>query len=146
VVDIDGWVGLPAYVPPKERRGLVLIDPPFEAKDEFARLATVFAQAYVKWPTGIYMLWYPAKSRRATDDLTRNVAAATASSATPGKCLRLEFSVAPQSADGPLTSTGLLIVNPPWKLQDELRQILPQLEKPLGVGGVARFRLENAKA
>lgn len=142
VVDIDGWVGLPAYVPPKERRGLVLIDPPFEAKDEFARMASVFAQAYAKWATGIYVLWYPAKSRRATDDLSRSVAATVASSATPGKCLRLEFSIAPQTPDGPLTSTGLLIVNPPWKLQDELRQILPQLERPLGVGGVARFRLE----
>ncbi len=146
VVDIDGWVGLPAYVPPKERRGLVLIDPPFEAKDEFTRLAAAFAQAYAKWPTGIYMLWYPVKSRRATDDLARSVVGVAASSATPGKCLRLEFSIAPPSADGPLTSTGLLIVNPPWKLQDELRQILPQLETPLGVGGVARFRLENAKA
>lgn len=145
VVDIDGWVALPAYVPPKERRGVVLIDPPFEAKDEFARMTDVFAQAYAKWPTGIYMLWYPAKSRRATDDLARNVAATCAASAVPGKVLRLEFSIAPQTADGPLTSTGLLIVNPPWKLQDELRLILPQLEKPLGVGGVSRFRLETAK-
>jgi 23S rRNA (adenine2030-N6)-methyltransferase len=146
VVDIDGWVGLPAYVPPNERRGVVLIDPPFEAKDEFSRLASVFAQTYAKWPTGIYMLWYPAKSRRATDDLARDVTATTAGSATPGKCLRLEFSVAPQTPDGPLTSTGLLIVNPPWTLQDELRKILPQLEKPLGLGGVARFRLEMTKA
>ena len=145
VVDIDGWMGLPAYVPPKERRGLVLIDPPFEAKDEFTRLARVFAQAYAKWSTGIYMLWYPAKSRRATDDLARDVARAASASATPGKCLRLEFSIAPQTVDGPLSSTGLLIVNPPWKLQDELRAILPQLEKPLGIGGPARFRLETVK-
>jgi len=146
VVDIDGWVGLPAYVPPKERRGLVLIDPPFEAKDEFVRLASIFAQAYAKWPTGIYMLWYPAKSRRATENLARDVAATAAASATPGQCLRLEFSVAPQIVDGPLTSTGLLMVNPPWKLQDELRQILPQLERPLGLGGPGRFRLEVVKA
>lgn len=146
VVDIDGWVGLTAFVPPKERRGVVLIDPPFEDKNEFRRLAEVFAETYAKWATGIYLLWYPAKSRRATDELAQHVAATAAASATPGKCLRLEFSVAPQTADGPLTSTGLLIVNPPWKLAAELKEILPQLEKPLGLGGAGRFRLETAKA
>ena len=145
VVDIDGWVGLPAYVPPKERRGVVLIDPPYEDKNEFARMAAVFEQVYAKWATGIYMLWYPAKSRRATDELAQHVAATAATSATPGKCLRIEFSVAPQTADGPLTSTGLLVVNPPWKLSAELKEILPQLEKPLGLGGAGRFRLETAK-
>jgi 23S rRNA (adenine2030-N6)-methyltransferase len=145
VVDIDGWIGLPAYVPPKERRGVVLIDPPYEDKNEFARMAAVFEQVYAKWATGIYMLWYPAKSRRATDELAQHVAATAAASATLGKCLRLEFSVAPQTADGPLTSTGLLIVNPPWKLAAELKEILPQLEKPLGLGGAGRFRLETAK-
>ena len=62
VVDLDGWTALPAFVPPNERRGLVLIDPPYEDKDEFARLAEGFAQAFSKWPTGSYLLWYPAKS------------------------------------------------------------------------------------
>ena len=76
VVDLDGWTALPAFVPPKERRGLVLIDPPFEQKDEFGRLATGFAEAFAKWPTGSYLLWYPVKSRRATDDLARQVAQA----------------------------------------------------------------------
>jgi 23S rRNA (adenine2030-N6)-methyltransferase len=145
VVDIDGWVGLPAYVPPKERRGLVLIDPPFEAKDEFARLANGFSAAFAKWPTGIYALWYPVKSRRATDELASYVAR-TVAEAGPGKVMRLEFSVAPQSSEGPLTSAGLLIVNPPWKLGSELKAILPELEKPLGLGGAGRFRLETAKA
>ena len=141
VVDLDGWVGLPAFVPPKERRGVVLIDPPFEAKDEFQRMARGFIEAFAKWPTGIYVLWYPAKSRRATDTLAQQVAAAVPA----GKVLRLEFSVAPQQADAALTSAGLLIVNPPWTLAAELKAILPELEKPLGQGGAGRFRLETAK-
>jgi len=58
VVDLDGWVALPAFVPPKERRGLVLIDPPYEQKDEFERLGAGFAEAFAKWPTGSYLLWY----------------------------------------------------------------------------------------
>jgi len=146
VVDMDGWVALPAFVPPNERRGLVLIDPPFEAKDEFARLEKGFLAAFNKWPTGIFLLWYPAKSRRLTDQLARQVARAAASTRPAAKCLRLEFSVAPQTQDAVLASCGLLIVNPPWTLQDELKIILPELEKPLGQGGAGRFRLEKPTA
>jgi 23S rRNA (adenine2030-N6)-methyltransferase len=145
VVDLDGWTALTAFVPPKERRGLVLIDPSFEAKDEFERLAAGFREAFQKWPTGSYLLWYPVKSRRAADTLAREVAQAAAGARPAGKCLRLEFSVAPQEAGGLLASTGLLMVNPPWTLQGELRTILPELEKPLGQGGAGRFRLEVPK-
>src|ERR1700761_6105052 len=145
VVDLDGWTALPAFVPPNERRGLVLIDPPYEQKDEFERLAAGFIEAFAKWPTGSYLLWYPAKNRRATDELARQVAEAAGESKPPGKCLRVEFSVAPQTTDSGLTSAGLLVVNPPWKLATELKVILPELEKPLGQGGASRFKLETPK-
>ncbi|MBV9980753.1 23S rRNA (adenine(2030)-N(6))-methyltransferase RlmJ [Bradyrhizobium sp.] len=142
VVDLDGWTALPAFVPPNERRGLVLIDPPFEARDEFERMAEGFAKAFAKWPTGTYVLWYPAKSRRASDELADRVAEAAASARPAGKGLRLEFSIAPQTAESALTSTGLLIVNPPWTLASELKTILAELTKPLGQGGPGRYRLE----
>jgi 23S rRNA (adenine2030-N6)-methyltransferase len=145
VVDLDGWMALPAFVPPKERRGLVLIDPSFEQKNEFERLAAGFAEAFAKWPTGSYLLWYPVKSRRATDALARDVAVAVGAGPSPGKCLRLEFSVAPQQAGAALASAGLLMVNPPYTLAGELKAILPELEKPLGQGGAGRFRLETPK-
>jgi 23S rRNA (adenine2030-N6)-methyltransferase len=145
VVDLDGWTALPAFVPPKERRGLVLIDPSFEQKNEFERLAAGFAEAFAKWPTGSYLLWYPVKSRRATEALARDVAAAVGAGPSPGKCLRLEFSVAPQQAGAALASAGLLMVNPPYTLAGELKAILPELEKPLGQGGAGRFRLETPK-
>jgi 23S rRNA (adenine2030-N6)-methyltransferase len=145
VVDLDGWTALTAFVPPKERRGLVLIDPSFEAKDEFERLSEGFRNAFQKWPSGLYLLWYPIKSRRAADTLAREVAQAADAARPAGKCLRLEFSVAPQEAGGLLASTGLLMVNPPWTLQGELKTILPELEKPLGQGGAGRFRLETPK-
>jgi 23S rRNA (adenine2030-N6)-methyltransferase len=142
VVDLDGWTALSAFVPPKERRGLVLIDPPFEAKNEFTRLSGRFGEAFHKWPTGSYLIWYPVKSRRAADTLATYVARDAATVRPTGTCLRLEFSVAPQQADGPLASTGLLMVNPPWTLAAELKTILPELVKPLGQGGAGRFRLE----
>jgi len=145
VVDLDGWVALPAFVPPKERRGLVVIDPPYEQKNEFERMAEGFSQAFAKWPTGSYLLWYPVKSRRATDSLARHVAEVAGAGASPAKCLRLEFSVAPQAAAAGLVSAGLLVINPPWMLAGELKTILPELEKPLGQGGAGRFRLETPK-
>ena len=145
VVDLDGWVALPAFVPPNERRGLVLIDPPYEQKDEFERIAAGFTEAFAKWPSGSYLLWYPVKSRRASDNLARHVAEVVGTGAPPGKCLRWDFSVAPQAAGAALNSAGLLIVNPPWTLAGELKAILPELEKPLGQGGAGRFRLETPK-
>lgn len=147
VVDLDGWTALPAFVPPQERRGLLLIDPPYEDRDEFGRLADGFGAAYAKWPTGIYMLWYPVKERRATDALAQHVARiANATETADAKCLRVEFSVAPSTSESGLVSAGLLIVNPPWTLASELKAILPELEKPLGVGGAARFRVELLRA
>jgi 23S rRNA (adenine2030-N6)-methyltransferase len=145
VVDLDGWLALPAFVPPNERRGVVLIDPPYEQKDEFDRLAKGFTEAFAKWPTGSYLLWYPVKSRRAADGLARLVAGLAGAGPSPGSALRLEFSVAPQATSATLASAGLLIVNPPWTLAGELKAILPELEKPLGQGGAGRFRLETPK-
>jgi 23S rRNA (adenine2030-N6)-methyltransferase len=141
VVDLDGWKALAAFVPPRERRGLVLVDPPFEAKDEFERTAEGFAKAFAKWPSGTYLLWYPAKSRRAADELADRIARALGSARPAAEGLRLEFSVAPQVAGSALASTGLLIVNPPWTLASELKTILTELTKPLGQGGAGRYRL-----
>lgn len=150
VVDLDGWTALPAFVPPQERRGIVLIDPPFEARDEFARLADGFAAAFAKWPTGTYLLWYPVKERRSAETLAEAVATSVAallgSKATDEKVLRIDFSVAPASPDGRLVSAGLLVVNPPWTLATQLRTVLPELEKPLGQGGAARFRVAAARS
>src|SRR4030088_3327883 len=96
VVYLDGWPALPAFVPPNERRGLVLIDPSYEAKDEFERLADGFTEAFEKWPTGSFLLWYPVKSRRITDNLARHVATVADASKPAGKCLRLEIRHPPQ--------------------------------------------------
>jgi 23S rRNA (adenine2030-N6)-methyltransferase len=149
VVELDGWTALTAYVPPNERRGVVLIDPPFEANDEFARLAEKFAAAFAKWPSGIYMLWYPAKDLKATRALSAAVARTVAArSPTTSRheirCLRVELSVDRTTvADrGGLYTGGLLIVNPPWTLAGELKTVLPALAAVLGRTSAARFSLE----
>ena len=73
VLAIDGWMALNANVPPKERRGLVLIDPPYEDAADFMRLSGALGEAHRKWPTGIYLLWYPIKERDAPDALARRL-------------------------------------------------------------------------
>ena len=119
---IDGWTALNAYVPPVERRGLVLIDPPFEDSAEFTRLAAALGGAHRKWPSGIYMLWYPLKDRGAPEALARRLKRL----ALP-KLLRCELTLGPRRADAGLVGSGLIVVNPPFSLEAELRTLMPAL-------------------
>ncbi len=134
---IDGWTALRANVPPKERRGLVLIDPPFEEKDEFKTLAEQFITAHRKWPTGIYMIWYPLKERRGIESLLDG-----ADEAGIGRLLRLELDVDRPEAAGGLGATGLLIANPPWRLAEEAEVLLPALAERLAQGRRPRYLCE----
>ena len=123
---VDGWTALGAYVPPKERRGLVLVDPPFEEPDEFVRLANRLSAAYRKWPTGIYLLWYPIKDRAVSEALTRRLRALSTANV-----LRSELTLGKPSADGPLLGSGLIVVNPPFTLEGELQRLVPALAATL---------------
>jgi 23S rRNA (adenine2030-N6)-methyltransferase len=119
-VAIDGWTALNAYVPPPERRGVVLIDPPFEEVGEFSRLAQAVEAAHRKWATGIFLLWYPLKGRQDSDALARRLRR----SAIP-KVLRVEVDFAEQGEPGRLAGCGLIAVNPPWMLAEEMKILLP---------------------
>jgi 23S rRNA (adenine2030-N6)-methyltransferase len=121
-ITMDGWTALGAYVPPKERRGLVLVDPPFEQTDEFIRLSNELAAAHRKWPTGIYLLWYPIKDREAPDGLARRLRKLGMLNV-----LRSELMIGPSSSDSGLIGSGLVLINPPYKLDLELRTHLPEL-------------------
>lgn len=130
---INGWTALNAYVPPKERRGLVLIDPPFEDPDDFARLWRVLAAAHRKWPTGIYLLWYPIKDRDAPDALARRLQRSAMSN-----LLRCELSLAAPRAPGGLVGSGLVVVNPPFTLEADLRRFIPALSALVAPQGSCR--------
>lgn len=134
---IDGYVGLAAFVPPKERRGLVLVDPPFEKRDEFARLSETFLESHRKWPTGIYALWYPVKDEAET----RRFIGALRDSGVK-RVLRMELSVGGDFGDERLRRTGLVVVNPPFTLEEEARVICAFLVRRLGRGEGAGFEVE----
>jgi 23S rRNA (adenine2030-N6)-methyltransferase len=126
VIAIDGWTALNAYVPPKERRGLALIDPPFEDSGDFMRLAQGLEVAHRKWANGTYLLWYPIKAREQPDALARRLRRSGI-----GKILRAEGSVAPLVDPARLSGCGLIVVNPPWTLEQELQIMLPELVRML---------------
>jgi len=137
VVAIDGWTALSAQVPPKERRGLAFIDAAFEEPDELARLPDRFAAAHRKWPTGIYVLWYPIKQRREADAFARHLARL----GVP-KILRVELAVAALRNGDRLNGCGLAIANPPWSLERELAVLVPALAAILARDDRAAGRLD----
>lgn len=118
-IAIDGWTALSAFIPPKEKRGLVLIDPPYEQADELTRAADALCAAHRKWPAGMLLLWYPIKTDRAIDRFAARLAAGKLA-----KSLRIELSRSGQS-DERLRGTGLIAINAPWTLRDDAQILLP---------------------
>jgi len=134
----DGYAALGALVPPKERRGLVLIDPPFEAQDEeFLAIEAALATAYSRWPTGIYAIWYPIKLREQTRPFHRWFV-----SQKIGKTLVVELLRQPDDSALRLNGCGMVIVNPPWQFDQHLRRLMPVLQDRLKVGGTGQVRLD----
>jgi len=137
VIELDGWLALGAHLPPKEKRGLVLVDPPFEEEGEFSRLVDGLARAHRRWPGGIYALWYPVKDRKA-------VAAFRAALKETGipRLLDIGFEIRPPSSEPSLDGSGMVVVNPPFTLESELRILLPALHKVMAVAQPSRWTLD----
>ncbi|RYE09323.1 MAG: 23S rRNA (adenine(2030)-N(6))-methyltransferase RlmJ [Hyphomicrobiales bacterium] len=128
ITALDGWLALNAYVPPKEKRGLVLVDPPFEEKGEWERLVDGLYKAHRKWATGLYALWYPMKEPR---EINAFVADLKRTGIT--RMMRVELLIDAPVA-GRMFGSGMILVNPPFVLEDELKSILPALVKALAPG------------
>jgi len=126
-IHLDGWLSLGAHVPPKERRGLILVDPPFELAGEYDRLVDGAIKAYRRWPGGVQALWYPIKDRKAVAAF-RN--ALSASGIT--KILDLSLMIRAGGKVPTLDGCGMVIINPPFVLEEEMRLILPVLARLLG--------------
>ena len=138
VLELDGWLALKSLLPPKERRGLVLIDPPFEEPGEFERMVQGLAAMHRRFATGTAILWYPIKDPGPAREFRMKAMKAGFS-----KMLSVELYIrAPRHTDV-LNGTGLLIANPPFVLTDQLSVLLPYLTATLSVAEGAFFRLED---
>ena len=133
----DGYAALNALLPPPEKRGLVLIDPPFEAQEgEFAAIEATLGQAHARWPNGVYAVWYPIKSLRTIAPFHRRLAAGPFE-----KILVAELLVQPDDSPLRLNGCGMLIANPPWKIDATLAAMLPALCNALAQSPAASQRL-----
>ncbi|MEF2551844.1 23S rRNA (adenine(2030)-N(6))-methyltransferase RlmJ [Aurantimonas sp. A2-1-M11] len=135
-IALDGWLALGSHVPPKEKRGLVLIDPPFERTDEIHAIADGLTKALQRWPGGIYAVWYPLKRPALVAALHERL------DALPGKeRVTAEFFREPYSADERFVGTGLTVINPPFVFAEEAEAVLKTLAPLLGSGADATFSI-----
>jgi 23S rRNA (adenine2030-N6)-methyltransferase len=137
----DGFLGLKALLPPPSRRGLVLIDPPYEVKEDYRHVKNTIEDALTRFSTGTYAVWYPLlnrmESRQLPDKLKRMKA---------NGWLNVTLTVRSPSPDGfGLHSSGMFVINPPWTLEPMLKELMPYLVKVMGTDSGAGFTLESGQ-
>jgi 23S rRNA (adenine2030-N6)-methyltransferase len=132
----DGYLGLKAFLPPKERRGLILIDPPYENTDEFAHIARSLQTALKRFETGVYAIWYPIKDKASVDAFYRTLKANVNK-----PILRVELTIFPDLPSH-LNGSGVAIINPPFKLEETLNETLPWVWKSLTINDQGAFRVD----
>jgi 23S rRNA (adenine2030-N6)-methyltransferase len=138
----DGYEALKALTPPKQKRGLVLIDPPFEAQvGEFLQIEGVLAAALERWPNATYAVWYPIKLRQHIVPFHRWLAERSGATAV----LIAELLLHPDNSALRLNGCGMAIVNPPWQFNRQLEEILPVLRELLAQSRYGAQRLEWLK-
>jgi 23S rRNA (adenine2030-N6)-methyltransferase len=140
VHQLDGYTALKSMLPPPERRGIILIDPPFEARTEYVRILQEITHALERFAGGTYMVWYPIKDPSIPgaflDHLERH---------GPPKTLRAELHVVGDKDPTRMTGSGLVIINPPWKLDEELQDLFSWLAQILSRGQGAHARVDWLK-
>jgi len=126
----DGYAALRSALPPPERRGLVFIDPPYESMDELSRLLEAFGEAYRRWSSGLFLIWYPIRSA----SQRRTVHARFQALRIP-KMLTADIAVHPDDAGVGLAGSGLIMVNPPFGAEEQLRIAFAVIHGALASGG-----------
>jgi 23S rRNA (adenine2030-N6)-methyltransferase len=126
----DGYAALKAFLPPEERRGLVLIDPPYESLDELKTMLQAFTEAYRRWPNGIYLMWYPIRSAA-----QRSTVHARFEALRIPKMLLADIAVHPDDAGLGLAGSGLMIVNPPYGADQFLRDAYGAIHRGIAAPG-----------
>ena len=134
----DGFSGLKSVLPPASRRGLVLIDPPYEDKADYRKVAAAIRDALQRFATGVYAVWYPQVQRQESQDLPGQL-----KQLAEGDWLHASLTVKAPAKDGlGLHGSGLFIFNPPWNLEASLQAVLPVLVRLLGQDAKATFKLQ----
>lgn len=132
----DAWSALKGFIPPAEKRGLVLIDPPYEQRNEFGNIATALAKALAHWRNGVYLVWYPIKGYRPIESFHRALRALDAAA------VAIEFLTLPLDMENRLNGSGMVMINAPWQLPETLvRNLAPLAKRLAGTEGRPSVRL-----
>lgn len=132
----DGFQQLKATLPPKERRGLVLIDPPYELKEDYDLVVKAIEEGYKRFATGVYAIWYPVVLRQQTKRIVKGLEATGIR-----KILQIELAVRPDSDQRGMTASGMIVINPPWQLESQMKKILPYLTQTLVPEGTSSWKV-----
>ncbi|SFX50052.1 23S rRNA (adenine(2030)-N(6))-methyltransferase RlmJ [Marinospirillum alkaliphilum] len=135
----DGFAALKASLPPPERRGLILMDPPYELKEDYQRVIQAVQEGVKRFATGTYAIWYPVLQRQQTESWIRQF-----SNAGLPSLLRLEHCPLPDSSGFGMTGSGMLIINPPWSLAQDFKTLMPELNQLLQQGKPGTFCIEQS--
>lgn len=127
----DGYQGVLGLLPPPSRRGVVLIDPPYELKEDYQKAVNTIIKAYSKFATGTYILWYPVVKRELVTEMKHHFTQQNSNNNVKN-LLQIEFCLSADSDEYGMTGTGLFIVNPPWQLSQQMSHVLPYLKEKLG--------------
>jgi len=137
----DGFAGLKALLPPPSRRGLVLIDPPYEDKDDYRKVKAAIEDAQRRFATGTYAIWYPVLGRLESQQLPERLKRIAAAD-----WLHVTLSIGAPAEGRGLHSSGMFIINPPWTLEAGLQKAMPWLANVLGRDGAGRFQIQKGSA
>ncbi|MGV3345234.1 23S rRNA (adenine(2030)-N(6))-methyltransferase RlmJ [Enterobacteriaceae bacterium LUAb1] len=132
----DGYQQLKARLPPRTRRGLILIDPPYEMKSDYQAVITGIQEGYKRFNTGVYALWYPVVLRQ---QIKRMLATLEATGIR--RILQIELAARPDSDRRGMTASGMIVINPPWKLEQQMSNVLPWLHNVLVPSGNGHTRV-----
>lgn len=132
VKQTDGYQGVLGLLPPPSRRGVVLIDPPYELKEDYQKAVKTIVKAYSKFSTGTYILWYPVVKRPFVEKMQQDF-----TNSEVKNLLQVEFCLEDDTEEYGMTGTGLFIVNPPWQLSQQLEEILPFMKTKLGTNNTS---------
>ncbi|OBX04388.1 ribosomal RNA large subunit methyltransferase J [Gallibacterium genomosp. 3] len=130
----NGFQQLKSALPPKERRGFVLIDPPYELKEDYQLVVDAIVEGYKRFATGTYAIWYPVVLRQ---QIKKMIHAFEATQIR--KILQIELGIRPDSTQRGMTASGMIVINPPWKLESQMQEILPYLSEVLAPAGTGHW-------
>ncbi len=122
----DGFAQLKSKLPPESRRGIILIDPSYEIKDDYQKIPKALVEAYKRFATGVYLIWYPVVSRTQTQKMIDQIV-----NSGIKRISQFEFGVKPDNNQKGMTASGMIVINPPWKLHEQMQTIIPWLKNIL---------------